>query len=713
MDRDKRIQLAQYSRRKMLGTAGATGLGLIAGCLGDDDDTDLDLADAPEDDADIEVDDAEPDDSDAEEIVDQAFVVPTTDNPEDNSVTFEWTWMMDLDVRYGDATDVLNTMKEPPSWGVEYWALPGDSVELGLLERVDIHDEKIEFEFRDDAYWSDGEPVRAMDGPPHQFMAYRMQYTPEEGRYVYEDPDDQHAVPLIFDDYNFPDGPDGKVWELTTYHDNHIGNVLEDPANQGGFWLRTVQTFVAAYPTHIEPYESLANDILDEVDHALETGYHRTPPEIANEHIDNDTYEKFRDPDNILSCGPWVVDEIRGAEEWVLRPNEYSRHAEHLNFNEVRMPWIEEDHRKFAELQAGRLDYGQHNADPDMTQDLQDQGYSLRNSRSDYGGWIGFDLSDPVFGRVDVRRAIAFAIDQYEVAETYHPEATRPVEYSGAQIGGEDVVIGEDWEDWLNENLISYNQDLDKAEELMVQAGFEREDGIWLNEGDPIEFEYPTPEDTPIQETVVVDQLNDFGFQVQLQPYDEDIYVERFNNGEFRIFPHGSRWGFRGIVGPTSVFDQYPIWAQLVHDEENLGRNVYSPEGINREMYQMAEDGYDRTTILQEYDPYVEVPPIGERDATPEPFYLPDIVDEGFYRGGFLTGSDEWAEVTKKLIWVSNWLLPDYYMFTAQDQHFLNMENWNWPTDHSHWDVFADGSDTPPNIYLASGLITANADNPK
>ena len=688
-------------RRFLYGALGAAGL---AGCIGDDDDIEPSPDDITGPDDEVDTDGA----------VDQTFVLPTTDNPEEGSVIMRGPPMPEeFETRYGFAGHVYQTIHEPIVYGRflhrAYASAPGDP-HLGLLADLEIEDDLARFTLRDDIYWSDGEPIRALDGPGGTFLKYRLNFIPEAGQYMYDDRDIHDWAPMLFDDVRFPDGHDGKVWEMISHHDGLVGEHLADDENRGWFLLRTVETHgMVNWPTHIEPYDDLVHEILDEVERGLDGEEVRGPDEITAEHIDESTYEKFRDPENVVSSGAWTLDEIRGAEEWVLTPNEHHPRADEVNFSEIRLPWIEEDHRLHAELQADRLDYGQAFTPPELVEEIEAGTYTQHLSpEPEDGGIIGFHHADPVFGQAKVRQAIAYAIDQYEIAETVHPDITFPVEVQGGDMFGREVFISDEW---VDENLVSYEPDLDKAVELMQEAGFERNtDDVWLHEGEPIEFLYPTPDDTPIAERIVVDQLEDFGFRPELQSFEDDAYGDQFFQGEFRIFPEDPDWGAFMVGHFMSAI--YARWNNIItHPGRVIGWSMYNPPDVNEEIAELLDDYASGLIIEDHVDPWIEIPPIGEPDAEPERFYIMDEIHRTMYLGEQRTGSEEWLDVVRKLLWATNWHLPVYQMYFIMDQHFLNQENWQWPTDHPTWEFF--GESLQPSDYLSMGYLTADPENPK
>ena len=709
--------IRRFSRRQMIYAAvlGAAGL---SGCVGDDEPEDVPLEEVDDTTTDIDL----PDDEDLDDEDDrlaQAFVLPTTNNPEEGSIVMSGPPMPDeFETRYEHASEVYDVLYEPPIFGRffhrSYVPAPGEP-SFALLEDIEVTDDAFIFTIRDDAYWSDGGPITALDGCAQNALQ-RFNALPTEGQYMYDDRAEHDHPQMQYDEVRFPEGKDGKIWELVTHHDGWIGERWARGGEvHGWFYARIAHTHALNFPTHIEPYESLVLDTLDEMERGLGGEEVRSMDEIVTDHIDEGTFEHFRDPDNVISSGPWQLDEIRGAEEWVLRPNEYHRLADDIGWQEIRMPWIEADadHRLQAELRAGRLDYGQVLTQPDLVEHFEENYTQEFSPQAEGGGIIVFDHGDPVFGQTEVKHAIAHAIDQNAVAETVHPHTTQPVDVPGGDMFGRQVFVDDDW---VEENLLSFEYDLDRADELMRQAGFERGgDGDWLHDGEPIEAEYPTPEDAPIEERVVVDQLNEFGLNLRLISMEADAYTDRYETSpeDFRIFPNDP---FTPDHFVGHIMGWGALWWQWMNPyawpESAIGRNLYSPENINRESYEMAEeDGIFWTEQIDggHLEPYIEIPPVGEPDGELQRWH---VLDEGMnilWRGG--PGHDEFEAALKRMIWATNWFLPAYPIYNLLEQHWLNTTNWFWPDEHESWDYFGEAIQT--NDYLSLGMIDADPEQPK
>ncbi len=277
-----------------------------------------------------------------------------------------------------------------------------------------------------------------------------------------------------------PDGPDGKTYELYTPPG------WNDVADDEGFFMNTAYTYgwfsdpwarlSVFWPAHYEPFESIAEQAIDSWDDLDPDPY--TMTEYGTEYIGEAELERSREEPPPTS-GAWQINEIVGTEGVSLTPNEHYRHADRINFDEIFLEWSEEEVRTVANLHAGHMDYASVEVDPGTAEEFPDA-YEERVTPTGHGLVISLNHNSP-FGDVRVRRALAYAIDTPDIAQNVHATLYEPITVPGGEMWQIGQVLDENW---IEENLEDYSQDLDRATELMQEAGFERnEDDVWEREG--------------------------------------------------------------------------------------------------------------------------------------------------------------------------------------------------------------------------------------
>jgi len=624
----------------------------------------------------------------------QTFRLPTGQNPEE--VTF---LQMDTGLRfYIEEREferpgiIARPMWEPPMTGrwhnSLYWRSP-DRYIPRLFDSMELLDDRLRCTINEDAYWSDGEPITAWDG------AWTASYARVHGFKWDQSKGDANAS-STYDDVLMPEGRDGKVFELvdkTGYLDIwDKAPIVSDMAARFGTGL----------PAHVEPFTDLAEAAWENIKAANRGEEPKRAQEMARNHVDKEHYGMWRDPDHVVTNGAWKLKEIRGSQEIVLEPNPEWRFADEVNFDEVRFSFVKTERRLQASLNADRLDYGSETLPPEVVESFPD---TIEQVMAPGGGGstIEFDLEHRGFGDVKVRHAIAYALNSEEIAKNVHPTATRPIAVPGGDTWARDAVVSDEW---VEENLIDYSQDLERANQLMEEAGWTKQDGTWHKDGEPFELVYPTEAESPVFETTVVNQLQEFGINIQVQAYDAATYEERLENDEFYIWSGSWLTGFYN--------DVWNVWWHNTNGEWELYmRDIYP-----RDKYEKAvegegfdSDGYSESGwVVGQWklweDLYIDVPPVGNPDGPREQ------VRPSYMNGYLLRGEGELdQEWINKYMWIANWFLQMLPVYNQHDQHFIDTAHWNWPKDHYMWE-YLDISIHPADM-LAMNMITADPENPE
>ncbi len=698
----------------MVALAGSGSFLGIAGCLGDDDTAPADVIEDP-DDIDLEIDYDEDDDDEVDVDIDdvdelphvegQTFRLRTGQNPAEYTFFYPATWMeTEYDAAYINVRQATEAEEFYGRWFAEaYHEAPGE-VWHGLYEDHEWiagdDEDRIWIKIREDANWSDGEPVRAYDAKASG--ANRMT-SGREGRKWHISPEVANPW-MSATNIEMPNGPDGKEFELV----DETGELLEVFWEDGQMydWALAGRTGSIHGPTHVEPYDEWAERAIRTMDLAreqpdepwddidgLEDRFEQTEAVTTEEHL-----EMWRDPDHIVTNGAWQVAEILETE-FRLEPNPHFYNADRVNFDEVVYSWVEEDHRARAEVRYGAADHTQVVASPELVAELPDHIEEV-TVPSPGGVGIGYNFDHFAFGDRRVRWAIAYALDTSGIANAVHPTATRPVNRPGGEVWAIDAWLDQAW---IEENLVDYSQDLDRATQLMQEAGFERIDGVWHKDGEPFEVMFPTSDSNPVMELVVEDQLNEFGIDVTVQSFDAADYQERLDSGAFDMWPESGHTSFAALVDSVPGF----WWRGINHEDHVRRRNLFSEEDQERTI-----DGYtDAGWVAGDYTLWehlmVEIPEPGQPDADPTIEWSPAYIWGDIWRGP----REMDVETFQKFAWTANWWMPVLPLFNELDQHFINTENFLWPRDQPLWEYF--GFAINENQLLGLGYIQANPEAPK
>lgn len=198
------------------------------------------------------------------------------------------------------------------------------------------------------------------------------------------------------------------------------------------------------------------------------------------------------------------------------------------------------------ELQAGTVDLLFQISGGDSIEaglDLVDAGVAQKHTFFRYGyGKIQFDCSQFPTDSENVRQAIAYCLDRNEFAR----------QYSG---GYATVVHGEyglsQWEfvdskDWIDENLNTYEKDIEKAKEVLAADGWnlnasgeEYKDGDGLRYKDvdgelkPLEIQWCNSEGNPVSEllgTMLPDAMKEAGMELKATTTDFPTLLSGINH---------------------------------------------------------------------------------------------------------------------------------------------------------------------------------------
>lgn len=175
-------------------------------------------------------------------------------------------------------------------------------------------------------------------------------------------------------------------------------------------------------------------------------------------------------------------------------------------------------------LIRGELDMVQNDLPPEILRYLANrQGLYVQQGRGANFAYLGFNLSDPITGRLEVRKAIAHAIDRDGIIRHVLAGAARPA----------DALLPPDH--WAGgKDLRGYEYAPEKARALLAQAGYDQ--------GHPAHIIYKTSSD-PFRvrlATIVQDQLGKVGIRVELRSFDWGTFYGDIRAGRFQMY--GLSW---------------------------------------------------------------------------------------------------------------------------------------------------------------------------
>lgn len=586
-------------------------------------------------------------------------------------------------------------------WADGLWVGTGNIHYNWIEEPIEITPTEVSITIRDDARWSDGHQITGKD-----IACIPLHYTIRKGFHPYYAEDGQNKPETIYDAVD--------NFEIT----NQSVTYRSSRGFFDTFWNLTIEkrwsTFYGPHllPTHIEPYDAYANAVIDTARRAQlgeinPWDYESDDPNkqsLVRKHLAKRKYvAKFSKPENVLATGAWDLVELNGSDEFVFEKNDHHRHADAINFDRVIYKHTPSDRRLHSSLKADRLDYGARpygDATPqEIVESFPAHIKQLLIPGGIYtGNELGITFTHPGMGNRKVRAAIMYALDHEAIAANTHPTVARPVETPGGNCWDATDYASQEW---IDENLITYTQNQEKAAALMRNAGYTREREQWSSaEGELLTLTLATPSDTPSWESTVASHLSEFGIQTSVKTLSEATFRERTDTGEFPLWPTSLNSATN--KAPATLF----VWNDVPQNRHKYG--IYPEEQFEAGTFSRWGTPLPKTE--ERWSVFsIEAPPIGQPDG-PLQKYHPSALSLMFASN---PPEEEFRGRVKTGLWVANWFLPTLPITKKREQHFIDSAHWLWPTDTNSWKTFTGGGPRFSWGIFASGNIWANPDNPE
>jgi len=272
----------------------------------------------------------------------------------------------------------------------------------------------------------------------------------------------------------------------------------------------------------------------------------------------------------------------------------------------------------------------------------------------------------------------------------------------------------------------------------MEEAGWSREGGTWTKDGQPFQATIATSAQTPVFETTVSNQLQNFGMDVDFQTYegatfqdrvwgsDSQEKVEGETGGNFDVWT--GVWPANNLAGYYSAAARY--WYGAVAKRERArARNIYARDKQEKQLVNYGTAGWSYLCVPEcQMEWTIDVPPIGEPDGERQKFNPSYVYNWTLFEGRAPThpydedpyynppDSDQHSEANathywQTFIWTLNWFLPGIPCVLSQNQHFLNTQNFDLTRDHPMWQYF--GMNWDATNMAGMGRVTADPQDPK
>ncbi len=206
--------------------------------------------------------------------------------------------------------------------------------------------------------------------------------------------------------------------------------------------------------------------------------------------------------------------------------------------------------------------------------------------------YIAINMRDPILSKTDVRRAIAYAIDRERII--------RDIQRGYAKVT--DTMLAESH--WARaDNLPTYPYDLNKAKQLLAQAGYPN--------GFSFVFKTSTDAEANSRAQVIQQMLKQAGINMQIQANEMSTFFADIGKGNFQMYSLSRN----GIQDPDFY---YVIFYSKNMPPDGQNRGYYSNPKVDQLLLQ-GRSTFDRS---KRKPVYVEIQKIAQEDLPYISLYL-------------------------------------------------------------------------------------------
>jgi len=292
--------------------------------------------------------------------------------------------------------------------------------------------------------------------------------------------------------------------------------------------------------------------------------------------VDTEVAEEMGDSDfdrEPVGSGPFKLEEwVEGSHIDMVRHDDYQDslpfvdNNEAFHFADYRVRFIPEDFTRVEELQAGGVDLIA-DVPAEMLPVLEeDPEVEVHEYLEETVAYLDINYTVEPFDDGNVRRAIAYALNREELQMGLN-EVIKPV---FSIVGPAMMRHHEETEEQLSQD---FQHNPERAQELLEESGWELgEDGIYMQDGEPLEFEMMVDSEHPVERRsgpIIQAQLEEIGIDVQLREYEKSYIDDSQEEGEFEVILNNWTWLDPGGIWPQNLTEggNYAPWTPTTVDD--------------------------------------------------------------------------------------------------------------------------------------------------
>lgn len=258
-----------------------------------------------------------------------------------------------------------------------------------------------------------------------------------------------------------------------------------------------------------------------------------------------------------VTAGPYKIVDFRTDEVVELEAFD-GWHGGAPKIKHITVRIIPDDTTRVLELRRGTIDL-ETNAIPfeNVAEFEKDGKHQVIKKPGSVWQYLAFNLKDPILSKVEVRRAIAHAIDRERIIRDLLRGHGVPTDSMFAQGH------------WARaENLPTYPYDPARAKQLLDQAGYKDPDGDGPQTRFSVTFKTSTNAESNQRAEMIQQMLRQVGIDMKIQSSETGAFLEDIGKGNFQMYSF-SRNGI-----------QDPDFYSIIFYSKN-----FPPEGQNRGYY--------------------------------------------------------------------------------------------------------------------------------
>ena len=257
---------------------------------------------------------------------------------------------------------------------------------------------------------------------------------------------------------------------------------------------------------------------------------------------------------NPMGSGPFRFVSAEPDKEVIIERNDGYWGAQ-ARLKRVRFAVIPDATTRALELRKGSADIAVTSLTGDMVLALERaSNLEVLHAPGTVLAYLAFNTRDPILKNVQVRQAVAYAIDRTPMIHYLLRDFARPA-YS--------LLPPDSWA--YNGDVPHYDHNPDRARQLLEQSGYPTVNGVRLH----LTMKTGTDENTRLMAAVLQQQLRDVGIALDIRTFEFATFFSDVTRGAYQV--HSLRW-----VGGNEDPD---IFEYVFHSAK------FSPHGANRTYY--------------------------------------------------------------------------------------------------------------------------------